>query len=258
MAEGLPSNRQEVDDRKMEEIHDDKVQSEKGSSSNESTKKSNYGRSRGRGTNRSRNQQYRHYNEYHGRNSSQDWRSREWEGHNSYSRGRGPGRKYRGGGRSFVQKKLPPSQDQIGGVDHVVTETESIKKTPPYGSLMDGGSRPNAHTKVIIIKQSDITNPATSSSSNSANRRTAKPKHGGGPPKHYPYRNEGRRKVVPTIQSNELAQELTAGTYECMVCCEKIRDRHEIWGCPCCYNLFHLKCISRWAKSPAAAVNEGI
>lgn len=60
-----------------------------------------------------------------------------------------------------------------------------------------------------------------------------------------------------TLQSNELAQQLTAGTYECMVCCEKVKNRQDIWGCPCCYNLFHLKCISRWARSPAAAINEG-
>ena len=68
---------------------------------------------------------------------------------------------------------------------------------------------------------------------------------------------EGKR-VVPTAQSNGLAQELAAGTYECMVCCDRIKARHEIWGCPCCYNLFHLRCIGRWARSPAAAVNEGV
>ena len=66
------------------------------------------------------------------------------------------------------------------------------------------------------------------------------------------------RKVVPTVQSDELAQELTAGTYECMVCCDRVRSRDQVWACGNCYHVFHLKCIGKWAISPAAALDEGV
>lgn len=67
---------------------------------------------------------------------------------------------------------------------------------------------------------------------------------------------KGGKKVVRTAQSDELSQQLTAGTYECMICCDSVRERHEIWSCVCCYHIFHLRCISRWARSLAAALNE--
>lgn len=66
------------------------------------------------------------------------------------------------------------------------------------------------------------------------------------------------RKVVPTVQSDELAQQLMAGTYECMVCCDRVRSRDQVWACGNCYHVFHLKCISKWATSPAAALDEGV
>jgi transcriptional repressor NF-X1 len=53
-----------------------------------------------------------------------------------------------------------------------------------------------------------------------------------------------------------LCQQLLGGSYECMVCCDKLRGHREVWSCPCCYHIFHLNCISRWSKSPAAAANE--
>ena len=62
------------------------------------------------------------------------------------------------------------------------------------------------------------------------------------------------KKVIPTVQSDELAQQLTAGTYECMVCCDRVEARDYIWSCAGCYHVFHLQCIKKWAKSPAAGV----
>ncbi len=70
-------------------------------------------------------------------------------------------------------------------------------------------------------------------------------------------RKDGEKTIASSAQTSEIVQQLTAGVYECMVCCDRVRGRDEVWACPRCYNLFHLKCISRWAKSPAAAVNEG-
>ena len=64
-------------------------------------------------------------------------------------------------------------------------------------------------------------------------------------------------RIVPTVQSDELAQQLMGGAYECMVCCERVRGHDQVWNCGNCYHVFHLRCIKKWATSPAAAVNEG-
>lgn len=64
-------------------------------------------------------------------------------------------------------------------------------------------------------------------------------------------RNRPRvHKAIPTIQSDQLAQELTAGTYECMVCCDRVRGRDQVWSCESCYHVFHLRCIKKWASAP--------
>ena len=67
----------------------------------------------------------------------------------------------------------------------------------------------------------------------------------------------GKRPSKVTVQCDELAQQLMAGSYECMVCCDRVRERDEVWSCLCCYHIFHLRCINRWARSPAAALSEG-
>ena len=67
----------------------------------------------------------------------------------------------------------------------------------------------------------------------------------------------GKRQTKMTVQCDELAQQLMAGSYECMVCCDRVRERDEVWSCLCCYHIFHLRCIGRWARSPAAALSEG-
>ncbi|KAK3109128.1 hypothetical protein FSP39_023572, partial [Pinctada imbricata] len=51
-----------------------------------------------------------------------------------------------------------------------------------------------------------------------------------------------------------LIEQLTMGTYECMVCCETIRGQNAVWNCGNCYHAFHLRCIKQWARSPAAKV----
>ena len=72
-------------------------------------------------------------------------------------------------------------------------------------------------------------------------------------------RDGDRGKVVSaTLQSDQLSQQLLCGAYECMVCCESVRERHEVWSCRSCFHIFHLQCVHHWAKSPVATVNEGI
>lgn len=54
-----------------------------------------------------------------------------------------------------------------------------------------------------------------------------------------------------------LIEQLTAGTYECMVCCDTIRGQNAVWSCNGCYHIFHLRCIKTWAKSPTARIEGG-
>ncbi|XP_078712245.1 transcriptional repressor NF-X1 isoform X1 [Lampetra fluviatilis] len=54
-----------------------------------------------------------------------------------------------------------------------------------------------------------------------------------------------------------LIEQLMASTYECMVCCERIRGHSAVWSCQNCYHLFHLPCVNKWARSPTAKVEDG-
>ena len=91
-----------------------------------------------------------------------------------------------------------------------------------------------------------------------------KPRHRGNDfPSSSKYRGQsqhrlkaGNKEFTPTIQSDELSQQLTAETYECMVCCERVRERDQIWSCQNCYHIFHLKCIKKWATAPTFVSTE--
>ena len=54
-------------------------------------------------------------------------------------------------------------------------------------------------------------------------------------------------------QTGSMIEQLTDGTYECIVCCETVRCDTPIWSCRECYTVFHMKCIKKWAKSTSAA-----
>lgn len=69
-------------------------------------------------------------------------------------------------------------------------------------------------------------------------------------------RPKGRNTVVSTVQSDQLAQQLTAGTYECMVCCDRVKGRDQVWSCDSCYHVFHLQCIRKWATAPRLTIFE--
>lgn len=59
-----------------------------------------------------------------------------------------------------------------------------------------------------------------------------------------------------TTQRDRLTEEIVRGTYECMVCCDRVRPSHEVWSCQNCYHIFHLRCIKKWALSPAASTDD--
>ncbi|KAA0202485.1 hypothetical protein HAZT_HAZT003773 [Hyalella azteca] len=50
-------------------------------------------------------------------------------------------------------------------------------------------------------------------------------------------------------QREQLIEMLRRGTYECIVCCDRIKPQHAIWSCSTCFNCFHLGCIKKWANS---------
>lgn len=57
---------------------------------------------------------------------------------------------------------------------------------------------------------------------------------------------------VQSSQASVLIEQLRNETYECMVCCERVRCSAAVWNCHSCHHLFHLGCVRKWAKSPAA------
>lgn len=50
-------------------------------------------------------------------------------------------------------------------------------------------------------------------------------------------------------QRERLAEQLTRGLLECLVCCDRVRQHDPVWSCTNCYHVLHLKCIKKWAKS---------
>lgn len=53
-------------------------------------------------------------------------------------------------------------------------------------------------------------------------------------------------------QRERLTEQLTRGTLECLVCCDRVRQHDPVWNCTNCYHVLHLKCIKKWAKSSKA------
>ena len=66
-------------------------------------------------------------------------------------------------------------------------------------------------------------------------------------------KNRSQYQGSKDTQTGSMIEQLTEGMYECTVCCETVRCDSPIWSCQECYNVFHMRCIKKWAKSPAAA-----
>ncbi|KAF2363154.1 Zinc finger NF-X1-type [Trinorchestia longiramus] len=50
-------------------------------------------------------------------------------------------------------------------------------------------------------------------------------------------------------QREQLIEMMRKGSYECVVCCDRVRPQQAIWSCSTCFNCFHLGCIKKWANS---------
>ena len=46
-----------------------------------------------------------------------------------------------------------------------------------------------------------------------------------------------------------LAEQLSCGTTECMVCLERVWQTAHTWDCSNCFQVFHLNCIKKWART---------
>ena len=51
-----------------------------------------------------------------------------------------------------------------------------------------------------------------------------------------------------------MVEQLSDGSYECMICTEDVTVKDQIWSCQTCYHVFHIKCIKKWATSANAKV----
>ncbi|OMH84184.1 FKBP12-associated protein-like protein [Zancudomyces culisetae] len=62
----------------------------------------------------------------------------------------------------------------------------------------------------------------------------------------------GHGKVDNREMHSQLIKRLENERYECMICCEKVRRRQDIWSCDQCWGIFHLGCVSQWAIQSVA------
>jgi transcriptional repressor NF-X1 len=55
--------------------------------------------------------------------------------------------------------------------------------------------------------------------------------------------------LADTDLRGRLTDQLVRGCAECMVCLERVRQHQATWDCHNCYQIFHLSCIKKWAKT---------
>ena len=148
-----------------------------------------------------------------------------------------------------VNKKPEPKvsldPDTVDIPSGVLTEPKSASElVPPVSEKITERLSTSSHSKP---KSYDYTKPKPESDRDFLSKYKGRSHH---------RQKVAKKDFTPTIQSGELSQQLTAETYECMVCCESVRERDQIWSCQSCYHIFHLKCIKKWASAPSFASND--
>uniref|UniRef100_A0A6A7FWG0 Transcriptional repressor NF-X1-like n=1 Tax=Hirondellea gigas TaxID=1518452 RepID=A0A6A7FWG0_9CRUS len=63
------------------------------------------------------------------------------------------------------------------------------------------------------------------------------------------FKTTGNAEEDTKNQRDQLTEQLQKGSYECSICCERIKPVNAIWSCKKCYNCYHLHCIKKWASS---------
>ena len=54
-----------------------------------------------------------------------------------------------------------------------------------------------------------------------------------------------------------LIEQLSKGTYECMICYNVVKRETAVWNCSNCHHIYHLYCIKRWANSSTLNADSG-
>jgi len=52
----------------------------------------------------------------------------------------------------------------------------------------------------------------------------------------------------PENISTRIHREIASGSYECLVCFSNLTRKAKVWNCKCCWAVFHLDCVQKWAK----------
>lgn len=193
------------------------------------------------------------------RGESYNKNPRQWKHWNGRGRGRGQGSTGRGRGQytkqpviesnkeitlrtkeqdlsaTTVTQDAPGHENESTASNGQVEQKSSSPEKRPDQKVLD-----NSRKKMVSTQRREIDRPRTGQRWKEGSQ-------------HQPR----RKKLNTTVQSDQLCQQLSMGTYECMVCCELVREAEQVWNCRSCFHIFHLRCVRRWAKSPAAAVDEG-
>ncbi|KAI8379253.1 uncharacterized protein BYT42DRAFT_613583 [Radiomyces spectabilis] len=122
-------------------------------------------------------------------------------------------------------------------------------KPKPKSTALDSSDQTNNATHSPRFHknraQARLTSDATPQEASNDGPEAAKPKRSRRKPAKAP------TQTLPTPDFKDLASsiahELQTGAYECMVCWDIIRHGHHTWTCDCCWKVFHLNCIGRWA-----------
>ncbi|KAI9032112.1 hypothetical protein DFJ74DRAFT_601809 [Hyaloraphidium curvatum] len=87
----------------------------------------------------------------------------------------------------------------------------------------------------------------------------ARPPSGGRPS------GRGGKRLLPVSERpdaddlmTKLVRGLTTGTYECYICYSNVAPAHQTWACSNCFAVFHLNCISQWARKSMPEPGRGV
>ncbi|OQR67455.1 transcriptional repressor NF-X1-like [Tropilaelaps mercedesae] len=72
----------------------------------------------------------------------------------------------------------------------------------------------------------------------------------GGPSRHTV---RSRPAEESKAQKESMEEQLLKNTYDCLICCSRVRSAQAIWNCQACFHIFHLRCVAEWALTSQSA-----
>lgn len=67
-------------------------------------------------------------------------------------------------------------------------------------------------------------------------------------PRHHSRRETNLKSTKPDI-ATRTHEDISNGLYECPICTSEVLRSSKVWSCKICWTVFHLACISTWAKN---------